>query len=188
MKKQLGFLALIGMLFFSSCLASLHPLYTKDTQVFERSLLGLWKQGKESFLFEKAGKQDYYKLTYEGDNGEITEIEAHLVKLEDHYYLDFQRWTNYGNMYDFNILAPQIDVHNFARIVWDQKQLELILFDGEKIVELLEQRRARIKHEEIEDEQYVLTAKPRELQEFVIKYADELLDFSETVEMTKVMN
>lgn len=188
MKKQLVYLALIGMLFFTSCLASLHPLYTKDTEVFESSLLGLWKQEKESFLFEKAGKRNHYKLTYEGDDGEITEVEAHLVKLNGHFYLDFQRWTDFGDMYDFNLLAPQIDVHNFARIIWDQKQLELILFDGEKIVELLEQRRARIKHEAIEDEQYVLTAKPKELQEFVVKYAEELLDFSETVVMTKVPN
>jgi hypothetical protein len=91
-------------------------------------------------------------------------------------------------MYDFNILAPQLDVHNFARLIWDEKQLELILFNGEKIVELLQQRRARIQHEALEDEQFVLTAKPRELQEFVIKYADELLDFSETLVMAKVMN
>ena len=188
MKKQFGLLALIGVIFFSSCIASLHPLYTADTEVFEPALIGLWKQDKESFLFEEAGNQKYYKLTYEGENGEITEVEAHLVKLDQHYYLDFHRWTDYGDRYDFNFLAPQIDVHNFGRVVWDQKQLELILFDGEKIDLLLKQRRARIKHEEVEGDQFILTAQPKELQEFVIKYSEELLDFPGTLVMNKVMN
>jgi hypothetical protein len=189
MKKQFGLLALIGTLFFTSCLSSLHPLYTKESQVFEATLLGTWEKDDQSFLFEKAGKKDYYKLTHtDKKENEITESEAHLVKLGDHYYLDFQRWTDYGDLFDFSLLAPRLDVHNFARVVWNDQQVEIIFFDGEKIGELLEQRRIRIKHEKIGLEEFVLTAQSEELQEFVRKYSDELLDFSETLKLPKVMN
>lgn len=185
MKKPLSLLTLIGILFFSSCITSLHPLYTEDTEVFDTSLLGRWTGKDQYFQFEKTGDKPYYKLTYSSEADGISEIEAHLVKLGQHYYLDFQRWQDLGDSYDFNVLAPTIDVHNFARIVWDERQLEIILFDGDKIYQLLKQRRARIQHEELEDDQFILTAKPKELQAFVTKYADELLDFSETLVLSK---
>ncbi|PHN01321.1 hypothetical protein [Flavilitoribacter nigricans] len=189
MKKQFGLLALIGVLFFSSCIYSLHPLYTKDTQVFEASLIGTWEKDEQSFIFKKVGKKDYYKLTHvDRKEDTVTDSEAHLVKLGNHYYLDFQRWTDYGDLFDFNVLAPRMDVHNFARVVWNNDQLELIFFDGDKIGKLLEQRRARIDYEKVGMEEFVLTAQPEELQEFVTKYGDELLDFSETLVLPKVLN
>lgn len=190
MKKQIFFLSLIISLFCTSCLSSLHPLYTRDTQVFETGLLGHWEKDDQSFLFEKAGKRkEYYKLTHtDKSENEVTESEVHLVKLNGHYYLDFTRWTDYGDLFDVNVLAPQVDVHNFARVIWDDQNIEIIFFDGDEIAGLLEERRARIKSEKIGHENYVLTAQPKELQEFVVKYADELLDFSETLKLPKATN
>ncbi|MCB0632294.1 MAG: hypothetical protein R2824_05030 [Saprospiraceae bacterium] len=187
MKKQLGLLALFGILFFSSCLTSLHPLYTPETETYDAALLGLWKNEEESFLFEKAPKGDYYKLTYQGKDSAPQEIETHMIKLGAYYYLDFHRWVDNSNLYDgYNVLTPTVDAHNFFRVSWDNQQLQLIMFDGEKIEELLEQRRARIKHERLENDEFVLTAQPEELQQFVLKYADELLDFSSPLELPKV--
>lgn len=186
MKKYFISLLAIGMLLFSGCLASLHPLYTPDTERFESSLLGLWKAEGESFQFEAAKDNSHYKLTYRYDSdGKQEEMEAHLVKLGEHYYLDLKRWRETEDIFGESVLAPTIDAHNFVRIRWDRKQLQIILFDGEKIVQLLEQRRARIKHEKIDRDQFVLTAQPEELQQFVRKYADELLDFSGSLVLVK---
>lgn len=187
MKKQCSWLILCGMLFFSSCLTSLHPLYTAETESFETSLLGLWQDQDESFQFDRAPKGDYYKLTYKAKDEAAVEIEAHLVKLGAHYYLDFHRWTSPGSIDEnYNVLAPSVDAHNFVRVSWDDKQLRMILFDGEKIEKLLQERRARIKHERLEGDEFVLTAQPEELQQFIQKYGDELLDFSSPLELPKV--
>lgn len=185
MKKSLLGLVLIGLIFFSSCLTSLHPLYTAETETFEAALLGRWEDEENSFLFEKAA-DNYYKMTYQDKEDPPMVIETHLVKLGAHYYLDFTRWKEGDSMYDYNALAPTIDAHNFARVSWQNQRLQIILFDGEKIEKLLEQRRARIKHEEVKGGQFVLTAGPEELQQFIEKYADELLDLSSPLDLPKV--
>jgi hypothetical protein len=68
----------------------------------------------------------------------------------------------------------QIDAISFKMLSADYDSvLRLWLTDDEEFKKLLEQDPNAIKHETLEGGGIVLTASPRELQKFVLKYADD---------------
>lgn len=182
--KLRNYLWLALLLLAPSCIPSLHPLYTPDTLVFETSLLGTWAQEDETYTFEKL-KGKTYLLTY-GNEVDILQYKVHLVQLEDYYYLDF--YSHGGDSFladDSNGVAPLIRTHSFARINWDADNLEIRHFaELEWLHELFEQRKIRIKHERIDDD-IILTAGPKELQQFFLKYAEDPNIFTEAITLKK---
>ncbi len=171
-------------LMVQSCIPSLHPLYTKDTIVFENSLLGTWTDNEDTYVFEK-WKDNGYLFTYM-DGPDQEQYEVHLVKLGSEYYLDFYSHRKEGLFPgDDAALAPLIRTHSFAKVKWDRKKLEISHFaELEWLEDLFDQRKIRIKHERIDDE-IVLTAGPRELQKFFLKYANDPNIFTETVSLKR---
>lgn len=81
MKKSSVLIVLVATL--SSCVYSLFPIYTEDTLVFKKELLGKWatnEDGSEYLLFES---------TFSNNNEEEKEIEyTHKVETEDGFKIE----------------------------------------------------------------------------------------------------
>ena len=127
---------------------------------------------------------DGYVLIHQDSKGRKAAFEVFVVKLGDDYFMDFYLsdfpkgespipsdvLDHKENDLAVNHLLP---VHTFAKLIVDDNEVKIRMFDPEFLEKLFKQRQIRIKHEVINDDTYVLTAQPEELQKFVEKYADE---------------
>lgn len=179
--KQTIFLILIVAVvsIFSSCIPSLHPLYTEETKIAKPEILGEWldledPDSSATWSFVQDGEKTYELKIDQGDMQDFYEI--NMVEINNTVYMDIypvdlhegtlgQHDNSFLNMH----LLP---VHNFARVKLSENQLELEFFDYELLEKLLEEKKVRIKHEETEAG-YVLTAQPEELQLFFEKYVND---------------
>jgi hypothetical protein len=179
--KKLMIAAGIMAISFSSCIFSLHPLYTEDTKLFREDILGKWwqKEDGQEWTFERMEQDPKgYRLTHVED-GKANQYDAYLIRLGDHLFLDLKPVMPQKAEEELGNLAFFLPTHNFFKIdITGKEQMTVRFFDGEHLDELFEQRRIRIKHEKVE-ESYVLTASSEELQKFFLKYAEDDKAFSE---------
>jgi hypothetical protein len=132
---------------------------------------------KDAALIEKAVKEElsldlkeeydekHYRMTVvEGLDEEV--FDAVLVEIEKKYYLDLYPGENGCDDDNF------IPVHTFMRIDLNDDKLIIKQFDMEKMVDLFESNRIRLRHENVKD--YILiTAQPKEIQKFLSAYAEQ---------------
>jgi hypothetical protein len=191
---------LLSLLVLPSCLTSLHPLYTEKTLVQRKELnANRWKDKEGvTWTFKKRDQSKLYDLVCQKQNNYM-EFEAGLVKLGDHHFLDLQ---NQGAPYQMlngkkiegpeapTLLALNIEGHNFYRIAFKDKKLQVMSFDDTYLKTLFKQRKVRIKHEVLGEgsstDMTVLTASSSELQQFMLKYGgdDKLFNTEETLYLT----
>ena len=121
-----------------------------------------------------------YLLIHQDGKGRKAAFEVFVVKLGDDHFMDFfpidlpkevgedayHKFTN--DMATSHLML----VHTFAKLIIINDEIKIEMFDPDFLERLFEQRQIRIKHEELGDGGYVLTAQPEELQKFVEKYAD----------------
>jgi hypothetical protein len=173
MKKLL--LPLLALtLFFVACVPSLQPLYTAETTVFREELIGIWKeepQKEDSWTFTK-GENNTYKLTIREDNSSSI-LEAHLVKLGEHLFLDLYPASEplenakFGAFYR----AALVPGHLIIKVKLGEK-LQLQLTEQERLSEFLKANPKALAHTFVEGDRLVLTATTAELQAFFKKHAD----------------
>ena len=120
----------------------------------------------------------YTLVVYDpSESGSKAEFIAHLVRLGDRFFVDFFP-VDWEENYKNTLLAIHLmGVHTFARIELGE-HLKIQWFDGDYLEKLLAENKIRIQHE-YNGAYTLLTAKPEELQKFVLKYADEQDAFSE---------
>ena len=157
------------------CVLSLHPLYTDKSTVFEEKLLGSWANSSnkdEIWKFatvKDAGKVCKLTNTLDGKSGEFT---AHLLKIGDTLFLDMFPETSpldklqTNDYYKIHLLP----VHTFIKIEHITPKLGIRIMDPDKIDKMLKKDPKLIKHEII-DNQIVLTAPTRQLEQFIAKYS-----------------
>jgi hypothetical protein len=171
---------------------SLHPLYTEEDVVFEKSLLGTWlndpNKPEAFWKFERVEKpKNAYKLILTDEEGNKGSFIAHLVKLDDKLFLDAfpseSPWepedpNKVDLLFNNMFLLP---THTFMKVDSIEPELKLRLTVESQMEELLKENPNAVEHTKIED-RLVLTASTKELQAFVLKYADnEKLFADETV-------
>ncbi len=173
---------------------SLSPLYTEKDIVFKQELLGTWAdpnspEGAWEFSRDPESENAYRLMV---DTGDVKGLfDAHLVKLNDKLFLDvypndkgFEQTMEAieksakdpnNNVWTLNFVfvAP---VHTFLKIDSIEPALKIRLTDDELMKKLLEQEPNAVKHvvldEDEDSERFLLTASTKELQAFVLKYAD----------------
>ena len=181
-KKHLFYLLAVLL---GGCLPviSLHPLFTKENLVFEEKLLGTWVDDPNSpevtWEFERiAEPEKAYKLIFSDDKGKKGLFVTHLVKLENRLFLDVYPaelpWeqedpNNLKWPYNTFFLIP---AHTFIKVSSIEPQLKMRLTIGDEMEKLLKEDPNAVKHTSLED-RLVLTASTKELQAFVLKYADD---------------
>jgi hypothetical protein len=163
-------------LVLSACVPSLNPLYTERDLVFDSALVGVWAENddaQETWAFEKTGDQGYKAIYREKDKP--GEFDVHLVKLGDRLFLDFYpqdagiKEMDRNDFYRFHFLP----VHTFARVLLNGSTLEMAFLDPDWLKKLLDREPKAIRHERRGEDGIILTASTKELQTFVLKYADE---------------
>jgi len=207
--KTRTFLFYLLAILLGGCLPvmSLHPLFNfneKDV-VFDEKLLGTWVDDPNSpettWEFKRAdANENAYRLIYSDKEKEVEHygyvvVEggkglfiAHLVKLKDKLFLDAfpDRLPYYeprdpnekGWAYSSLFLLP---THTFIKVDAIGSQLILRVTDDEKFKKLLaEDTNAVIKHTLLDDKP-ILTASTEDLQEFILKYADDSRVFTDAI-------
>jgi len=193
MKKKSAIIGLVLFLFFlSGCLfPSLHPIFTEKDLVFNKNLLGTWKNPKNNDIvqFEKASPKNLkefneplkkqvdkiYMLTNKDSAGNVkSKYYVFLVRLGNKYYIDYYpAETDKQNNYDGFFTGHFIKMHLFYNIHFVTNQaLELKQFDKGFLEDLIKKKQIRIKHEIMDDGTYFITASTEELQQYLIKYSD----------------
>jgi hypothetical protein len=185
---------------------SLHPLFNEKDVVFDGKLLGAWvEEPNATWEFSRTeGPKNAYKLIYTrqekeevGFGGYIAQARkakgsfiVRLVKLKDNLFLDIcpasreQQDPNKVNFWVYNVFL--IPAHTFVKINSVEPQLKMQVTDDEKMKEfLIEQDPNAVKHEFLEDGSPILTGSTKELQAFVLKYADDSRVFTEAMVLSR---
>jgi hypothetical protein len=164
-------LALGLILLIAGCVASsLHPLFTEKDLAFDSALLGTWaaQDEEDTLTFSDAGEKSY-ELVYSVE-GQKMEFKAHLVQLGEFNFLDiFPKVSKDHDVFHF------IPAHTFWKIQRDGDILLTYRLDQGWIEERIKKNIIRIPHQLIED-RLILTASTEELQELVLKYAEQAFD------------
>lgn len=162
--------ALVLALAMSSCVPSLHPLYTEEDVVFEPDLVGTWSEGDDddTWTFAQDGGKAY-KLVFADEPDTKGEFKVHLVKLEGRLFLDLfpgEPELEANDFYKLHLLP----LHTFMQVRRITPTLEMSMIDPDWLGKLLENDPRALPHERTKDH-LVLTAKPKELQAFLLKHA-----------------
>lgn len=183
LKKALFYL-IAGML--AGCVPSLHQLYTEKDVVFDEKLLGQWKSNDPDWQwsFEKQGeKNKNYNMTIVDEKQKSGEFNVHLVKLGEMLFLDIHpgepNWSE-NDFYKLHI----IPAHTFMKVDKLEDIVVLRWMGGEEFNKMLKSDPNLIKHEVADST--VLTASTKELQDFVVKYANDDRVFDDAFELKRI--
>jgi len=162
---------------------SLHPLYTEKDVIFEEKLLGKWVDDPNSpetiWQFNRCKEpNNAYNLFFSDDEGKKGSFVAHLLRLKNRLFLDV-----YPSKPPWEIENPNkvelpynsfflIPAHTFIKVNFSGPQLKMRLTNKDEMEKLLEEEPNAVKHTFIED-RLILTAPTKELQKFILKYADD---------------
>jgi hypothetical protein len=173
---------------------SLHPLFTRESLVFEEKLVGTWVKDPNdpdvtwafSRLDDSAAKglleswrediTKFYRLDITDEDGRKGSFAACLVKLGDRLFLDIfaDRFPSGEQDIEKMPLAYNgfffVPVQTFLRVDAIDGQLTLRITDDDRFEELAQAVPAAVKHEMVDDRP-ILTASTQELQQFVAKFA-----------------
>ena len=168
-----------------SCVTSLYPI-TEDSNeiVFKNELLGTWKDvnGSSVYVVNKVNSENdkRYKLMildYQTDK-QVTDTSNFLVSLvniKGHYFFDCMPDTSlpaYANMSDLTkeIMIPCHYIMKVYSI--DEKYVSLSAMDKDAVNRLLTNKKLTMKHEELTDDNILLTEKPEILKKKLVYLED----------------
>lgn len=174
-------LILLGVaIFLTGCVPSLHPLFTEKDLVFEPALVGTWvdEDGKSTWTFQKSG-ENAYELVYT-ENEEAAKFQAHLVKLGDFLFLDI--FPEESEMKNGLYKGLLITAHGFSRIWIEGDSVKLAYLDPDWLKDMIDKKKIKIGHDFI-DQGIILTEQTNELQNFALKYAEDVKAFSNKSEL-----
>jgi len=179
----------------SSCLKTLHPIFTVKDIVYEQKLLGTWKAkaSNDDLAFavitnlssdnsielpEKivAIKQKGYLILYKNQNGEIIDqFIAFLARIGEHLYFDYYPADKKEDRkLDEFWREHFIKMHTSFRVeIANDGSFELSQFDESYLTDLIDKKKIRISHETDPDDNVVITASTSALQRYIIKYGDD---------------
>ena len=193
--KKLLFYTLAVILGGCVPVISLHPLYTEKDIVVDKKLCGTWvddaNNPKTIWEFKCIDEpKNAYKLIFTDEEGMKGSFVAHLVKLQNRFFLDIfpseLPWEPEDpNKMDwpYNSLFL-IPAHTFVKVDSIESQLKLRLTLESNMEKLLKENPNAVEHTSVGD-RLVLTGSTKELQAFVIKYADDERVFTDQVTLSR---
>lgn len=174
---------------------SLHPLYTDKDVVLDKKLYGTWidnsEDTKTTWEFKSFDEpKNAYKLIFADEEGKKGSFVAHLVKLQDKFFLDIFPSELPWNPEDPNKMDwPYnsiflIPAHTFVKVDSIEPQLKLRLMLESEMEELLKEDPGVVEHTTV-GERIVLTESTKKLQAFVLKYADDERVFTDQIILSR---
>jgi len=191
--KKILFYLLAGLLGGCIPVLSLHPLYTEENVVFEEKLLGIWVQQDSNNIWEfkhPVESEKVYELTLYENEVKKGVFVACLARLDERLFLDVRPNKFPSEQDDVEKMKLPYNAfffipgHSFVIVDSIEPQLKLRWTAEDKVEKLLKEQPNAVKHELIED-RVVLTASTGELQQFVLKYADDKRVFPAEAVLTR---
>jgi len=202
MKKVSVILAFTFLLILlSGCLTTLHPIFTEKDIVYDSKLIGKWKMSEvgdkdPSVLTEKgqavitnlatettvelpgnisAIKQKGYLISYVDNDGMAERYIAFLARIGKHLYFDYYPADKKADRkIDEFFGAHFVKMHTSYRVeISKDGSFELSQLDGSYVKSLIDEKKIRINHETDADDNTIITASTKELQQYLFKYGDE---------------
>jgi hypothetical protein len=182
------------LIFLSSCLTTLHPIFIEKDLAYDPKLIGTWntenegKKGKVTInnlatenSVELPGnisaiKQKGYFIIYQDENGKVSDqYIAFLARIGKHLYFDyFPADKKEDRKLDEFFGVHFVRMHTSYRIeILKDGSFELSQLDGSYVKNLIDEKKIRISHETDTDDNTVITASTKELQQYLLKYGDE---------------
>ena len=182
------------LIFLSSCLTTLHPIFTEKDLAYDPKLIGVWntenegKKGKvmiSNLASEKsvelpgnisAIKQKGYFIIYQDENGKVSDqYIAFLARIGKHLYFDYYpAEKKEDRKLDEFFGVHFVRMHTSYRVeILKDGSFELSQLDGSYVKSLIDEKKIRISHETDADDNTVITASTKELQQYLLKYGDE---------------
>lgn len=182
------------LIFLSSCLHTLHPIFTEKDLAYNPKLIGTWKtenQGNKGRAvitnlanensLELPGnissiKQKGYLISYQDENGATSErYIAFLARIGKHLYFDyFPADKKEDQNIDEFFAAHFVKMHTSYRVeISNDGSFEISQLDEGYVTKLIDEKKIRISHETDADDNMVITATTQELQQYLLKYGDE---------------
>jgi len=182
------------LIFLSSCLTTLHPIFTEKDLAYDPKLIGTWKTenqdnkgqvvitnlASESSV-ELPGnissiKQKGYFISYQNGPGETSKrYIAFLARIGKHLYFDYYPADRKEDeKIDEFFGAHLVKMHTSYRVeILNDGSFELSQLDESYVTKLIDEKKIRISHETDADDNTVITASTQELQQYLLKYGDE---------------
>jgi hypothetical protein len=182
------------LIFLSGCLHTLHPIFTEKDLAYNPKLIGTWKtenQGNKGRAvitnlanensLELPGnissiKQKGYLISYQDENGATSErYIAFLAQIGKHLYFDyFPADKKEDQKIDEFFAAHFVKMHTSYRVeISNDGSFEISQLDEGYVTKLIDEKKIRISHEIDADNNTVITASTKELQQYLLKYGDE---------------
>jgi len=170
------------------CVPSLHSLYIdSEDLVFDQELIGKWTSEKPEWqwTFVRADESEKkYLMTVVDEKDSSGQFEVHLVQIDEMRFLDIypkeiDDWA-VNDFYKLHVLGA----HTFMSVDVSDKALVLGVMGSKDFKKPLKENPEMIDHEIVNDN-VVLTAESKELQEFVKKYVKDSRVFGGSVELSK---
>ncbi|MCP4607619.1 MAG: hypothetical protein GY845_02735 [Planctomycetes bacterium] len=196
--KKVLFYLLAALLGGCVPVMSLHPLYTEKDVVFEKRLLGTWVDDPNSpettWQFSRIDEpNNAYNLVFSDEEGKKGSFVAHLVKLQNRLFLDVYPSELPSKIEDSNKLELPfnsfflIPAHTFLKIDFKGPKLKMWITNDEDMKKLLKEEPDAVKHTFIEGK-LILTAPTKQLQNFVLQYAEDKRVFKSVVVLGRKKN
>lgn len=163
----------------SGCIVvSLNPLYDSEKElVSDPAIVGTWSSDeKDTYTFAEDGKNQY-TCTITSDSI-ANNFEVHMVQLGKYRFLDVfpKDLSEEQKVMNLSYRLHLVPVHSFSKAWIENDQLYVSLLSLDWLKKQIEQKKVTIPHEEVNGI-IVLTAPTKELQKFILKYANDTAAF-----------
>jgi len=121
-------------------------------------------------------KQKGYFIIYQDENGKVSDqYIAFLARIGKHLYFDyFPADKKEDRKLDEFFGVHFVRMHTSYRVeILKDGSFELSQLDGSYVKNLIDEKKIRISHETDADDNTVITASTKELQQYLLKYGDE---------------
>ena len=188
MLRTLAVASLVVMVALAGCVPSLHPFYTNADLVLEPKLEGTWKEPDTAATWSITRAADRgagaYVIVQNDADGKRGEFIGRLAKVEGKLFLDItpaepqiERASDFYKMQ----LMP---VHMIISIQQVEPTLKATMLDVEWMKKFVQASPGAISHEIVNDN-VVLTASTKELQQFFLKHLATPGAYGEAMELTR---
>ncbi|MFA6293543.1 MAG: hypothetical protein WC637_17285 [Victivallales bacterium] len=172
MKKMLAVIS--AVCFIVGCIPSLHPLYTENDLIFEKSLVGTWvdENPENTWTFSHSGEKEYKLICTE--DGKPGEFSAHLLKIKNKMFIDLYPAEPELKTDNGFYKAHLIPADTFMLVKQIEPTLQMAFLNPNKLKEIIAKDPKAVKHEKLgkDDDRDIFTASPAELQDFIMKNID----------------
>ena len=163
------FIALLSVLFIAGCVPSLHPLWTRDTLVYDETISGRYQEGDNTWQFTGDPNDKSYEIVIAEKEDKKSQLVGHLVRIDGQLFFDFypsdDAEIECGDWLKFHLLG----VHLFFKVEKTESSFSMAAMDPGEVGGLFKEKPDLIEHEFVDDDRVVLTDTPENLQTFLLK-------------------